>query len=207
MTKMKITAIIFDLGNVVMTNDWHDGIPEKHEEFSKQFNVSYRNMEKGWEAAWPQLETGKITEDDFWRIFLQTAGAKKIDIKRAKALWRKYQKPLENMLGLIGRLKKEYRTAALANSGMEWLDFKARKYNLDAFFELIVNSGHYGLAKPNPKIYELTVQKLKVDPRECIFIDDKRKNLLPAKKLGMKTILFKGQQDLEAKLRKIGVEF
>ena len=122
-------------------------------------------------------------------------------------MWRKYQKPLEDMLGLVGRLKKGYRTAALANSGREWIDFKIKKYKLEAFFELIVNSGYAGLAKPDPKIYKLVVQTLKVNPIECLFVDDQKGNLLPAKKLGMETILFKGQKDLEIKLRKLGLKF
>lgn len=147
-----ITAIIFDFGNVVLTNDWHDGIPEKRKEFFDYFGVSYSGTNRGWNAAWPRLRTGKITENEFWKIFLQAAGAKKADIRKAKATWRKYQRPLENMLGLI-------------------------------------------------------VRKLHADLKECLFVDNQAQNLMPAKKLGMKTILFKNQADLEKRLRKLGIEF
>lgn len=163
---MEITTLIFDLGNVVLTNDWNDGIAEKYEEFSKYFGISCSDMEKGWEAAWPKLIKGYITEGEFWTIFLEAAGAEKIDIKHAKALWRKYQKPLENMLKLISSLRKTYSVAALANSGREWLDFKIRKYALQSCFEIIINSGYVGLAKPDPKIYGLIIQKLNADPRD-----------------------------------------
>ena len=123
---MTITNIIFDLGNVVLTNDWHDGINEKIKEFSDYFHISRSGMEKGWNKAWPVLRTGEKTEEEFWRIFLQTAGAKSVDIKHAKMLWRKYQKPKENMLELIIKLKKNYKIAAIANSGREWTDYKIK---------------------------------------------------------------------------------
>lgn len=199
---MVIKTIIFDLGNVVMTNDWHDGIREKIREFSEYFYISHGDMERGWNTAWPKLKTGEITEEEFWRIFLQTACAKNIDINHAKRLWRKYQRPLENMLVLVKTLSKKYRCVALANSGQEWQDYKIKKYKLKSYFDTIFNSGHVGLAKPDPRIYDFIIQKLKLVPEECIFIDDQMINLRPARRLGMKTILFKNQKDLEKRLQK-----
>ncbi|MDE7071621.1 MAG: HAD-IA family hydrolase, partial [Clostridia bacterium] len=44
--------------------------------------------------------------------------------------------------------------------------------------------------KPDNAIYEYVVKECKVDPKESLFIDDRIKNLIPAEKLGFKTILF-----------------
>jgi putative hydrolase of the HAD superfamily len=52
------------------------------------------------------------------------------------------------------------------------------------------------MRKPELKIYRLTLKKLKVKPEECIFIDDKEKNLKPAKKLGIKTVLAKNPKQV-----------
>ncbi|MFH0837160.1 MAG: hypothetical protein V1870_03455 [Candidatus Aenigmatarchaeota archaeon] len=41
---MKITTIIFDLGNVVLTNDWHYDCPEKDDEFTNCFGISNDDM-------------------------------------------------------------------------------------------------------------------------------------------------------------------
>lgn len=89
---MKITTIIFDLGNVVLTNDWHYDCPEKFQAYSDHFGITYDDMEKGWNAFWPQFCIGKITEDKFWRGFLETAGTKKIDIEQAKKTLEKISK-------------------------------------------------------------------------------------------------------------------
>jgi len=204
---MTITTLIFDLGNVVLTNDWHYNCPKKFQAYSDYFGITYDDMERGWNAFWPQFCTGKITEDEFWNGFLKTAGTKKIDIMQAKKLWREYQKPIENMLYLLGRLKQHYRLAALATISREWLDYKREKHNLDSYFEVTVSSGYSGLAKPDPNIYRMVLEKLNVKPEECLFIDDSRRTLPPAEKLGMKTMLFSGQSDLEKNLKELGIKY
>lgn len=204
---MAITTLIFDLGNVVLTNDWHYDCPEKFQAYSDYFSITYDDMERGWNAFWPQFCIGEITEDEFWSGFLKTAGAKKMDINQAKKLWRDYQKQIQNMLDLLGKLKEHYRLAALTTISKEWLDYKREKYNLDSYFEVIVSSGYSGLAKPDPKIYRTFLKKLNVKPQECLFIDDSQRTLPPAEDLGIKTILFSGQSDLEKSLKKLGIKY
>lgn len=204
---MTITTIIFDLGNVVLTNDWHYKCPEKFREYSNYFNISYDDMERGWNAYWPEFSIGKINEDKFWNGFLKTAGAKIINVEYAMNLWRRHQRPIENMLDLLKELKKHYTLAALATISKEWLDYKKEKYKLNEYFKLIISSGYSGISKPNPKIYNLIIKKLKIKANECLFIDDAQICLPPAEKMGMKTILFKGQKDLERKLKKLGLKF
>jgi hypothetical protein len=45
-----------------------------------------------------------------------------------------------------------------------------------AEFDLYVNSAEVGLAKPDPAIYQLTLDRLGVRPEEAIFIDDHVRN-------------------------------
>ncbi len=204
---MHLKIIIFDLGNVILTNDWHHDYSEQYDTYSDSFGISYDDMERGWKAAWPQFHIGQITEEEFWAKFLRTAGAKNIDIELAKKLWRRYQKPIENMLDFLFKLKQHYKLAALANISKEWLDYKREKYNLDSYFNVIVSSGYSGIAKPDRRIYELALQKLGVRPEECLFIDDSEKNVAIAQKLGIPTVIFQGQKDIESKFRKLGILF
>jgi 2-haloacid dehalogenase len=122
-------------------------------------------------------------------------------------IWREYQKPIENVLDLLEKLRKHYRLAALTVISKEWLDYKREKYNLDGYFETIVSSGYSGLIKPDPDFYKLLIEKLHVRPEECVFIDDSTRNLLPAEELGMKTLLFTGQKELEKNLKEIGIRY
>ncbi len=164
------------------------------------------DLNRGWKVHYPFFD-GKTTEEEFWNIFLKKSGAKEIDTEKAKVIWRKHQKSLENMFSLLKKLKKKHMLAALTNLSKEWIDFKRERFKLDEYFDLIVSSGYMGVAKPHHKIYKLILKKLENEPHECIFIDDRETNLLPARELGMKTTLFTGQEELERRLREIGVEF
>jgi HAD superfamily hydrolase (TIGR01509 family) len=64
-----------------------------------------------------------------------------------------------------------------------------------------------GSRKPEKKIFRVLLSKYHLKPAECVFIDDRDFNLVPAKEIGLKTILFKNPKQLEKDLRKIGVVF
>src|SRR3989344_4552832 len=195
-----IKAIVFDLGNVVLTNDHPYNTPEELIEFCEHFNASMDNLDTAFVISFPDYSLGKITENEFWEKYLYTARASSMDIKYAKNFWRKNQKEIENMLSLLKTLKNKYRLAALSTIPREWLDYKKKTFKLDDYFELIVSSGYYGYKKPDVRIYEILIKKLGLKPEEMLFIDDKEPLLVPAQKLGINTLLFRGQNDLEKEL-------
>ena len=131
---MQITHIIFDLGNVVLTNDWHYDCPEKFEAYAAFYDITYEDMERAWQASWPSFRLGHITEEEFWGTFLQTAGASTMNIEKAKELWRKYQQPIDGMLELLSKLKRSYQLSALTTISKEWLMYKKEKYLKHIFF-------------------------------------------------------------------------
>ncbi|MBS1266388.1 MAG: Pyrophosphatase PpaX [Candidatus Woesearchaeota archaeon] len=110
------------------------------------------------------------------------------------------------MLDLLRKLSN-YRLAALTTISKEWLEFKKKKFGLDKYFELIVSSGQTKTKKPDPRIYEILLNKLNATAKECVFIDNNKELLLPAQELGMKTIHFTGQKECENKLRDFGIKF
>jgi putative hydrolase of the HAD superfamily len=52
----------------------------------------------------------------------------------------------------------------------------------------VIESAKIGLRKPDPRIYQLMVEALGVDPRSCVYLDDLGVNLKPARDMGMATI-------------------
>ncbi|MBQ1534230.1 MAG: HAD-IA family hydrolase, partial [Erysipelotrichaceae bacterium] len=46
--------------------------------------------------------------------------------------------------------------------------------------------------KPDPKIYEILLNRYRLNPEECLFIDDMEENILTAERLGMGIYLFDG---------------
>ena len=67
----------------------------------------------------------------------------------------------------------------------------ASRYDADQLRELfdgVVISGSVGLRKPTPDIYRLGAESLHLEPADCVFVDDLRGNLKPARELGMTTV-------------------
>ena len=155
---------------------------------------------KGWLASWNDFKIGKISEDVFWEILLKTAGAHPIDITKAKNLWRNHAYENDHMFSLLKNLQKYYTLGVLSNIGKEHFDYKWKHFNLDRYFTFFVASGYEGIAKPNIHIYELLLNKIAILPENCLFIDNLERNLVPARQLGISTILFETQEQLKTEL-------
>ena len=63
--------------------------------------------------------------------------------------------------------------------------------DLDSLFDVVIDSSEVGARKPEPKIYEITREKLDVEAGEILFVDDIGQNLKAAHRLGWQTLLFK----------------
>lgn len=87
-------------------------------------------------------------------------------------------------------LKDDYDLAILSNDVSEWSMYLRKKHNLDGLLKEIVISGDVGLRKPDKNIYRLIISRMETTPENCVFIDDRYKNLKPAAEEGLKTIRF-----------------
>ncbi|TAM64482.1 HAD family phosphatase [Mycobacterium sp.] len=73
---------------------------------------------------------------------------------------------------------------------------------LPQFSEVVV-SAEVGIRKPTSAIYELAAEKLGRTPADCVFVDDVEVNLVPARALGMATVLHTRTDDSLAQLSRI----
>ena len=72
-------------------------------------------------------------------------------------------------------------------------------------FDEYVLSFEVGFLKPHPKIYEEALNKAKIPAGECVFIDDLEDNIDGARKVGLDTILYQPNTNLEAELKDKGI--
>ena len=206
---MTFSTIIFDLGGIVTNRSWHDDNKKKFDEFSEKFSITMEGMDKAWEKFKHDFVQGKISEEVFWEKFLKEAGMKNVEednIEEAELLWREYQKVNDGMLALISRLRKKYKVVAITNIPLEWFEYKNEEFEFDEHFDEIVVSGAEKVSKPNPKIFQILLKRLNVKAEECIMVDDRDENIATAKQLGMKSIKFVSQKQLEGDFRKEGVK-
>lgn len=97
----------------------------------------------------------------------------------------------EPLLGFITASKAKYDMALLSNISAQGLTSKLPQADLDKYFTVVVASEEVGLAKPDPRIYELTANRLGVDPSECIMIDDREDHCFGAKAAGMQAVQYR----------------
>ncbi len=51
------------------------------------------------------------------------------------------------------------------------------------------------MRKPDKEIFQYALNKLKCEPKQCVFVDNSVKNLLVAEEIGIPTILFNRDGD------------
>ena len=114
---------------------------------------------------------------------------------------------MPKVLKTLKKLKKKYRLILLSNTDVKHVGFIKQKFPEIFFFDDYVLSYEVGLMKPDPRIYEIALEKAKARVGECLFIDDLEENIEAAAEMGIQTILLKPQIDLEAELRQLNVSF
>ena len=99
-------------------------------------------------------------------------------------------------LELVRRLRPRYRIGMVANS-RGTVEDRLRRHGVRELFDVVVDSGVVGVAKPDQRIFRLALTRLGLPPEECVFVDDKQANVEAAEAVGMHGVLFdaaSGQQ-------------
>ena len=89
---------------------------------------------------------------------------------------------------------------AFSNFARETFALAEREYDFLSEFDDRVISGHVGVVKPDPRIYEILFERVGRRPGELLFIDDSPANVRAADELGMAAIHFTPGVDLEKEL-------
>jgi putative hydrolase of the HAD superfamily len=142
-----------------------------------------------------ELETGRMSEGDF----LASLGAAlsedlghPVELHGFGERYFAGLHPNEELIAYLReRRERGLRLALLTNNVREWEPLWRPKLPVDELFELVVDSAFVGMRKPDPEIYELTLERLGLPGEACLFLDDIDVNVATARDLGMKAIHFR----------------
>jgi putative hydrolase of the HAD superfamily len=203
-----IKAVISDFGGVV-TLPLSDAFKRAHAEIGVSVEALGKAMQliaaRAPEPPLWTLERGQMSEPDF--IALVAGGLREV-LDREVSL-DGYGERLMGSLEPNEPLIAHYRTlrergvrlAILTNNVREWHDrWRARIPVVEELFELIVDSAFEGTRKPEPRIYEITLERLGLAAAECAFVDDVEVNVTAANALGMHGIHFRTTPQVTAEL-------
>lgn len=196
---MAIRAIISDFGGV-LTVPLTNGFEEFHSQSGIGLDALGAAMHEGsadLDGAHPlfELECGRISEERFIAILKQRLGSElgsQPQLDRFKEIFFSALAPNDEVIALMVALRSRgYRMAMLTNNVIEWEPLWRSKLDVEAIFETVVDSGFVGIRKPDPAIYELTVERLEdVSAEECLFVDDMDANCEAAREAGMEAVHF-----------------
>jgi putative hydrolase of the HAD superfamily len=79
-------------------------------------------------------------------------------------------------------------TAIVSNCSYE-AGAVVQELGLDAEVDLLILSCLVGLAKPDPAIFQLTLDRLGTTADDALFVDDRLENIDSARELGLSTLL------------------
>ncbi len=172
-------------------------------------NVSKKKVDEIF-RSYPKKEgelyhKGKITKQKFWSAAVERLKISREKITELQEIWNSSYKPIKGMKELVSELRKNYKVVAFSGNIKERIEYLNEKYKLNEDFDGFVLSFDFGLDKKEKEFYRILLEKVKCEPEECLFIDDRQDFLNIAKSLGIKTILFKNAEQLKSDLRKFGV--
>jgi putative hydrolase of the HAD superfamily len=157
-----------------------------------------------------ELETGRMSESAFFSAIedeLSAQHGSAVALDGFGARYFKRLEPNERMIGYMRELRgRGYQMAICTNNIREWEAHWRAMLPVDEIFDVVVDSAFVGSRKPEPRIYELTLERLGASPEATLFIDDVEVNCEGARRLGIDAIRFRSTEqaieEIETALRR-----
>ena len=109
----------------------------------------------------------------------------------------------QSSVDILMKLKQNnYECFVLSNWSSETFIDIPKEFKFMNNFDGLLISGEDKLAKPDPKIYLLAIDRFNLDPQNTVFVDDKLININAAIKLGFKTIHLTNPNIIEEEINK-----
>ncbi len=198
----KIENIIFDLGGVILDIDYN----LTRTAFEKSGIVHFDEMysQSSADKLFQKLETGKISEDHFYKELNICTGLE-LSPEEIKKAWNAMLLSFrEKSLQFLEKIKNKYHLFLLSNTNYIHIDaFKKifherkREKTFDEYFNKAFYSCEIGFRKPDDVCYEYVLNDLKIEAGKTLFIDDSAHNVKAAKNAGMQIVHLTSGKNIE----------
>lgn len=197
-----VDAVLFDLGRVLV--DWdpfrpYEGLHPRAEveEFFAEIDFPSFNHEQDAGRSWADARAALATTHP------HRVGMLDVYVDRFE---RSVVGEIAGAAATVDALREAgVRVLGLSNWPAETFHVAGRKAPVVRRLEQVVVSGEVGLAKPDPRIFTLAVDRMGLDPGRTLFTDDLPHNIEAAAACGLRTELFTGMPALQVRLRELGV--
>jgi putative hydrolase of the HAD superfamily len=193
-----VTTLVCDYGGV-LTNP----LLETYQAFADRTGIPLEAIATAFAAATERygatpmadLEVAAITEAEMVERIAaempEVSSAELLGGRPFGELWFLGRRVNEELVAFVRTVRAAgLRVALLTNNVVEWGPRWRATLPADELFDVIVDSSEEKVRKPDPEIYHRLLVRLDAAPETCVLLDDTDENLVAARELGMRTVLF-----------------
>ncbi len=189
---MALRAVVFDLGGVLELDVIElvdHGLDTRWE---ARLGLQAGELERRMNPFWRAGSVGVCTEEEVHQGMRERLGMSQEQVEEyMREMWDWYCGRLNVPLAdYFRRLRPRYLTAILSNSFVGARREEQQRHQVEDLCDLIIYSHEVGVAKPDRRIFELTWQRLGVQPQEMLVLDNAQVHVEAARACGIQAILF-----------------
>lgn len=197
----RYAGLIMDFAGVLTRN-----MVQVYDFFELVEGVKQYTVLRGWadprgQELYRRLELGEISQTEWNDGFASLIG---VEPENLMGRLLEDLSPAHAMLRVVADARAAgVRTAVLSNSLGRSPHDPYAPFKLEERFDVVVLSDEVGLRKPDPRIFQLTAERLGVPATQCVFADDTEENLPPAQGLGMEVVHAVDEREAVQRLREL----
>jgi len=190
---LAIEAVIFDFGGVLTSSPFEAFTRFEIERGLPADIIRRTNAANHLENAWAKFERAEVDIDTFDELFATESLALGAEVRGRDVLPLLQGSLRPEMVEALKRIKAQFKTGCItnnlpANAIGSMTGRSLYIAEVMVLFDHVIESAKIGLRKPDPRIYQMMVETLQVNPKNCVYLDDLGVNLKPAREMGMTTI-------------------
>jgi glucose-1-phosphatase len=184
-----IRAIIWDMGGVLVRTESQ----APREQLAQRLGLTPKGLTSlvfDTEVS-IKATVGEVPEEAVWKYVAETLN---LDANGLAAFTQEFWggDNLDADLYLfLQELRSNYKIGLLSNAWSGARMVLDSRYHMMGAFDISIFSAEVGLAKPDPRIYQLALDRLGVEAAQAIFVDDYQPNIDAANTLGIHGVSFK----------------
>lgn len=184
-----IKAIIFDNFGVLTRDKWKEFVatlPQEQKQPARDINHAY--------------DAGHMDEAEFLSGIKKLTGRSPGEVENLAI---SEIGKNEELLLHIKQLKANYKIGLISNIASNWIRETLLNKAEQELFDDMVLSFEVGMTKPDPRIYQIACERLGVEPRETVFVDDIESYCEAARAVGMQAVCYHDFVQFKAELEQI----
>ncbi|OPX21032.1 MAG: hypothetical protein BZ151_00920 [Desulfobacca sp. 4484_104] len=197
-----VTAIAFDLGNVLIRVDQMRLVrylaPYTQADPQEILALTFASSLKS------AYDTGRLSTQEFYQQLIDRLSCS-LPYEKFCQYWTGIFSLEEGMEAVIDRLQERYPLLIVSNTDPLHLDYVRTKFRVLRHFKRYILSYQLGCQKPEAGIYQALIAALEQPPEQCLFIDDLWPNVAAACQHGLQAWQFFSAAELIEQLASRGL--